>query len=224
MRLLIFISLLFCALLSVESYAQPTFKGGTQALNQFLTDNIVYPEYSRQNCIPATIKVSFRIDSAGNVGDATVVDGPGIDLDDEAVRVVKMTSAKWDIPAGYNANSTIIIPIRFVPDNTRCINATEASIALAINNYRAQQELQNAVTNYYKNKHAGKADPAKEGQILALKKQLGFDDDFISDMLEQASQKLKQGDQSGACEDWNFIRNIGSSRAEPFIFKYCGSK
>ncbi|NCD69226.1 energy transducer TonB [Mucilaginibacter agri] len=209
-------------MLSVKSYAQPSFKGGTEAFNQFLTNNIVYPEYSRQNCIPATIKVSFKIDSAGNVNNATVVDGPGIDLDDEAIRVVKLTSGKWTLPLGYNPTTSVIIPIRFVPDNTRCINVTEASITLAINNYKAQQELQNAVTNYYKNKQAGKADPAKEGQILVLKKQLGYDDDFISDMLEQAGQKLKQGDQSGACEDWNFIRNIGSSRADSFIFKYCG--
>ena len=51
----------------------------------------------------------------------------------------------------------------------------------AIDNYKSQEELQNAVTNYYKNKFLGKANPDDEPEILDLKKQLGYDDDFIND-------------------------------------------
>jgi TonB family protein len=221
MRLRSFILLVFIIAGILKADAQPEFKGGPQALDRFLTDNIVYPEYSRQNCIPGTIKVKFRLDSLGKVSEASVLDGLGIDLDDEAVRVIKMTSGKWQLPARYNANSNIVLPIRFVPDNARCTNATNASINAAIASYQSQQELQNAVTNYYKNKYIGKADTTKEIQIIILKKQLGYNDEFITDVLEQANKKLKQGDKDGACEDWDFIHNIGSDRADEFIKRYC---
>ncbi len=221
MRLCLFILSAFILSASIKADAQPEFKGGSQALDRFLANNIVYPEYSRQNCIPGTIKVKFRLDSLGKVSEASAIDGLGIDLDDEAVRVIKMTSGKWQLPAHYNINSNIVLPIRFVPDNARCTNATNASINIAIANYQSRQELQNAVTNYYKNKYIGKADTSKETQIIILKKQLGYDDDFIADVLEQASKKLKQGDKDGACEDWDFVHNIGSDRADEFIKRYC---
>jgi len=223
MRLRLFILLAFIAF-ALKANAQPSFKGGAQALDRFLTDDIVYPEYSRQNCIPGTVKVRFRLDSLGKVSEASAIDGLGIDLDDEAVRVIKMTSGKWQLPANYNTNNNIVLPIRFVPDNAHCINATNASITLAIANYQSRQELQNAVTNYYKNKYIGKADTTKETRIIILKKQLGYNDDFITDVLEQANKKLKQGDKDGACEDWDFIHNIGSDRADEFIKRYCAKK
>jgi TonB family protein len=205
-----------------NSFAQqPAFKGGQDALNDFLKAKIIYPEYSRQNCISGTINVSFVIDKDGIVHDAKVQDGPGIDLDDEALRVIKLTSGQWVIPAGYNVKTNIVQPIRFDPDPARCGPANIRDMQSAIASYKAQQELENAVTNYYINKYKGKADTTKEAIIINLKKQLGYDDDFIDDLLSQANEKFKQGDKEAACHDWNFIRNIGSDKADNFIRKYC---
>jgi TonB family protein len=172
LRLYILPALIITAFIKAD--AQPQFKGGQQALDLFLANNIVYPEYSRQNCIPGAVKVKFRLDSLGKVSEASAIDGLGIDLDDEAVRVIKITSGKWQLPARYNTNSNIVLPIRFVPDNAHCTNATNASINAAIANYQSRQELQNAVTNYYKNKYTGKADTTKERQINLLKKAAGL--------------------------------------------------
>jgi hypothetical protein len=145
----------------------------------------------------------------------------GIDLDDEALRVIKLTSGRWIIPADYNENTTLVQPIRFDPEQTRCGFSKNNDMQAAIASYQARQELENAVTNYYINKYKGMADTTKESNIIALKKQLGFDDELISDLLKQANTKLKQGDKEGACTDWNFIRNIGSDKADSFIAKYC---
>lgn len=204
------------------SLAQPAFKGGANALNTFITQHIIYPEYSRQNCLGATIRVGFKLDSKGKVYDVQVQQGPGLDLDDEAVRVVKMTSYKWNVPAGYSGGNTIVLPVRFSPDYSRCTGVTQQDMSTAIASYQSRQELQNAVTNYYKNKYLGKADTTKQGEIDLLKKQLGYTDEFIADVLQQADEKLKQGDKDGACETWEFIRNIGSDKADQFLAKYCG--
>lgn len=200
--------------------AQPVFKGGQQALNSFLKEHIVYPEFAQKNCIAATIQVSFKVDASGKVSDVKAYRGPGIDLDDEAARVVRMTSGKWTLPAGQEM-ATLVLPIRFEPDYSHCGNTTKMDITEAITAYKARQELENVVTNYYENKYLGKADPSKQSYIDALKQQLEFDDELIDDVLKQANDKLKQGDAAGACTDWKFIRNIGSTRADKFIAKYC---
>jgi TonB family protein len=204
--------------------AQPVFKGGQGALEALLKSKIVYPEYSSRNCISGTVNVSFRLDKQGRVTDAKVQQGPGIDLDDEALRVIKLTSGLWVLPAAYNPTTNLVQPIRFDPDQTRCSQATTRDMQAAITDYKNRQELENAVTNYYINKYQGKADLSKEPTIIALKKQLGFDDELIDDILSKAGEKLKQQDMEGACADWNFIRNIGSDKADSFIQKYCSKK
>jgi TonB family protein len=208
----------------ITADAQPAFKGGQSALDNFLRSKIVYPEYSRQNCISGVINVNFRVDKEGNVLDAKVQNGPGIDLDDEALRVIKLTSGQWLIPKGYLTSTSLIQPIRFDANPARCGQTTASAMQAAITDYKNRQELENAVTNYYINKYQGKADMAKEATIVALKKQLGFDDELISDLLSQANEKLKQGDKDAACTDWTFIRNIGSDKADSFIDKYCSKK
>lgn len=204
----------------LSAHAQASFTGGEQALENFLKTHIVYPAFSSKNCIETTIKVSFRVDKNGKVSNVRTNDNVGIDLDDEAIRVVKLTGGKWAIPAGREAVN-YLLPIRFTPDPAHCRAATKISIAQAIATYRARKELENAVTNYYENKYAGKADTTKQSYIDALKKQLEFDDDLVDQVLEQAAKKLKQGDTEGACTDWKFIRNIGSNRADDFLARYC---
>jgi outer membrane biosynthesis protein TonB len=60
------------------AHSQPVFKGGTNALSYFLSDKIIYPEYSRQNCISGTVRVGFRLYKNGKVYDAHITDGLGL--------------------------------------------------------------------------------------------------------------------------------------------------
>jgi len=214
------LAILLLTAISLSGYSQqPAFKGGQSALDSFLSQKIVYPEYAKQNCISGTIKVGFTLDANGKVQDAKVIQGLGIDLDDEALRVIKLTSGRWVIPGNYQPTN-IIIPVHFEVDGAGC-RLSNINPGLAIANYKRQQNLEDAVTSYYKAKYLGKADTTQEAFIISLKKQLGYNDDFITDVLEQANEKLNQGDYDGACVDWTFIRNIGSNRADGFIAKYC---
>jgi TonB family protein len=213
--------LFFIAISGNALCQQPVFRAdGNTGLADFLAAKIIYPEYSRQNCIGGTVKISFKLDKDGKVYDAYVSEGMGIDLDDEALRVVKLTSGKWKIPGDYHSSS-IILPVVFQPDAGQCAAATRGQISLAIENYKVQQREQDVITAYYINKYAGKADVGNEAAIINLKKQLGFNDEYISEVLDDADQKLKQGDTAAACHDWTFIRNIGSDRADALLAKYC---
>jgi TonB family protein len=165
------------------------------------------------------VQVSFMLDEKGNVNGAKIQQGMGIDLDDEALRVIKLTSGQWTIPDNYDAGTRIVLPVKFTPDAQRCSGVHDQGTAIEA--YKNRQELEKVVTTYYKNKYLGKADTTAEARIIQLKKQLGFNDELIEDVLDQAKAKLKQGDIAGACTDWQFIRNTGSNRADKFIAKYC---
>ncbi|EHQ28240.1 energy transducer TonB [Mucilaginibacter paludis] len=200
---------------------QPQYKGGSSALNSFLAQNLVYPEYSRQNCISGTIQVSFNLDKNGKTSNVKVYKGLGIDLDDEAVRIVKLTSGNWIVPAGHDPAASIVLPIKFNAEQTHCQTFDAAGVAMAIEAYKSREALVTAVTNYYSNKYLGKADTTKEQLIISLKKQLGFDDDYADQVMQQANKKFKQGDKEGACEDWLFVKNIGSSKADKMLSVNC---
>lgn len=91
------------------------FKGGQQALMQFLSENIKWPEGEPVPDKPAMVIVSFTIGTDGSVTNTEVKRGQGEAFDAEAVRVVRLTSGKWE-PAtddGQPVASRFTIPIRF---------------------------------------------------------------------------------------------------------------
>lgn len=215
--------LMLWALLSVSPQRDevPVFKGGKRALESFISEHLIYPSYSRQNCIQGTIQVSFKLTRTGKVFDSKVQHGYGIDLDEEALRIIRLTSGRWTVPASFDTVNALIIPINFSLREYNCTGRSERDIREAINAYRAQEELTGAVTNFYEKKQNGKYSPEDEQKINQLKEQLGYDDEFVARMLKQARQKIKQGDKEGACEDLQFIRKIGSSSADKLIEENC---
>jgi Ca-activated chloride channel family protein len=75
----------------------PEFTGGQKARDAFFISNLSYPEIARENGISGTVYVSFIIDKKGNVSDVKVLRGIGGGCDEEAVRVIKLTSGKWKV-------------------------------------------------------------------------------------------------------------------------------
>lgn len=74
-----------------ESVEQmPEFIGGEEALNEFISKNITYPETAKKDGIEGRVCVKFIVSTAGQVLEPTVVEPVNPDLDAEAVRVAKM--------------------------------------------------------------------------------------------------------------------------------------
>lgn len=97
----------------VES--MPEFTGGQKAFEAFLTSNLRYPQSAKEMCIMGKVYVSFTIDKAGNVTNVKVLRGIGGGCDEEAVRVIKLTSGKWK-PGKQNGKTVQVlmtIPIKF---------------------------------------------------------------------------------------------------------------
>lgn len=200
---------------------QPAFKGGQRSLTSFIANNLIYPEYSRQNCLQGTITISFRLTKKGRVFDSQVTKGYGTDLDDEALRIIRLSSGKWIVPASHDTTDNLVLPINFSLKAAECDGNAPDVKQKAIAAYKAQQNLSLAIFNFYDNKAKGKYDPAEEGRIIMLKAQLGYDEKYINQLLKQANRKLKQGDAESACDDYHTISRLGSSKADEQIERNC---
>lgn len=216
-----FLKFLLISTFMFFSQGDPVFESNGKTLDQFLSSNMIYPSYSKQNCIQATIKVSFQLNQQGEVFNTKIKNGLGIDLDDEAIRLIKLTNGKWNIPKNHKENTEVIIPVKFSLKNYGCENQSNQSIQKAVVLYQTRQKLENVVTNYYQNKTQGKTNTDNDQQIIELKADLGFDEELVAQKLEEAKRMLKQGDQSGACKTLSFIKNIGFSNADALIAENC---
>lgn len=212
----IIVALLFLSALGVR--AQPEIKGG---LNKFMLANKVYPPYSLQNCIEGTVSISFKLNHRGEIYFSYVQKGMGTDLDDEALRLIRMSSGKWVVPAGHDTTVSIVVPVNFKLDNFGCANKSRAEIKEAIEAYQSRTALTDAILNFYKNKHSGKFTKEEENRIIALKKSLGYDDEYLAGKLDSGRKKLRQNDKQGACEDFLFIKYMGSDQADELLAEYC---
>lgn len=212
------LSFIFLILFSAVSQAQPYLKEG---LESFLKKNTVYPPFSLQNCIQGTVSVGFKLNALGEVYQSSIRSGIGVDLDDEALRLIRMTTGKWVVPENYDTAQVVVVPVSFKLSGYGCETKTSSEITQAINRYQADRGLTDAILNFYKNKFEGKAVDADESRFIALKNELGYDEEFFQEKIEQGRAKLKQNDRQGACEDFMFVKYMGSSLADDLIGKYC---
>lgn len=91
------------------------FKGGQEALMIFLGDNVKWPTGAPVSDKPVRAIVQFTVNADGTISDAKVMRKTNELFDNEAIRVVNLTSGHW-IPAQYEGKtvaSKFTIPITF---------------------------------------------------------------------------------------------------------------
>ncbi len=72
------------------------FPGGEEGLQKFIAENISYPAMALENDQQGTVNVMFVIDKSGLVKDIAILGSKkGFGLEEEAMRVIKLTSGKW---------------------------------------------------------------------------------------------------------------------------------
>lgn len=68
----------------------PTFSGGKAAYQNFIKENIVYPEQALSNKVEGTVHLAYTVDNLGEIVDVAVTKGIGNGCDEEAVRIIRM--------------------------------------------------------------------------------------------------------------------------------------
>lgn len=92
----------------------PSFPGGPQALLNYLSEHINYPEEYEEICVQGRVVITFVVEKDGSLSDITVVKSLEKAFDEEALRAVK-SMPKW-IPAMQNGEpvrAKYTVPITF---------------------------------------------------------------------------------------------------------------
>ena len=74
----------------IDETCPPQFPGGDAALISFLNENIMYPPTAAQDKVEGKVIVQFMVKKTGKIDKVKVLRSVHKDLDEEAVRVIKM--------------------------------------------------------------------------------------------------------------------------------------
>ena len=78
----------------------PTYEGGDAALLKYLRENLKYPDKTKDRGVQGRLVIGFIVEKDGSLTDVKVLRPVDIDLDAEALRVIK-GMPKW-IPGRQN--------------------------------------------------------------------------------------------------------------------------
>jgi TonB family protein len=92
----------------------PSYIGGTTAMDKYMTANLQYPESAKKKGIQGRVYVQFTINKNGNVQDAIIMRGVDPALDKEAIRVIS-TMPDWNpgTQNGKSVDSKVTMPVEF---------------------------------------------------------------------------------------------------------------
>ena len=98
----------------VSMETPPSYPGGMEKFFKFLNENFKYPEEAKKSNIQGNLLVSFIVEKDGSLTDVKVDRKLGYGIDEEAIRVMKM-SKRWNpcIQNGKPVRVKYNIPIKF---------------------------------------------------------------------------------------------------------------
>ncbi|KQB99438.1 M56 family metallopeptidase [Pedobacter sp. Hv1] len=115
--------------------APPVFPGGIQKLNSYLDKKIKYPIAALDNDVQGTVMVNFIVEKDGSLSNLKTDRKLGFGLDEEAIRVLKMS--KW-LPAiqdGKTVRVNYSIPIKFTLDQDKGENKANVIASIRLKNF-----------------------------------------------------------------------------------------
>jgi TonB family protein len=200
------------------SAQKPTIKNG---LKSFMRDRIIYPLYAQNNCIQGTVELAFKLNQHGEVTYATVTKSVGADLDEEALRLIKLSSGKWQMPPNYDTTALVRSPIKFSLEGFGCEKNTQANVGLALVEYNAQMQDIKKVISYYENKDLDVELTLNAEEVKKLIEKLAFSEGYFEKRVSIAERKILQGSLESGCQDLKFVKYMGSDKADRLLLNHC---
>ncbi|PZR40623.1 MAG: energy transducer TonB [Azospira oryzae] len=102
---------------NIETTA-PEFPGGSIALQEYISKNLIYPKKAKQKRVQGKVYVQFLVKEDGNITSIKISKGLSKECDEEVIRLIK-DSPRW-IPATEDRvpiENWMILPIEFTLRN-----------------------------------------------------------------------------------------------------------
>lgn len=114
----------------------PSYPGGMDKFYEFLAKNIKYPATAIDNEIQGNVFLNFDVEKDGSITDIKVVRKLGFGTDEEAIRVIKLSS-KW-MPGYQNGKAVRVnynVPVKFTLDANRNDKKSKAVASIRSKNF-----------------------------------------------------------------------------------------
>lgn len=124
----------------VSTVSPPIFNGGMEKLNTFLENSIKYPISALDNEVQGVVIVNFTVEKDGSLSNIKTAKKLGFGIDEEAVRVLKLTK-KWN-PAMQNGKAVTVaysIPIKFTFEQPKRASKGTIVASIRLKNYAESQ-------------------------------------------------------------------------------------
>jgi TonB family protein len=82
----------------------PSFPGGESALQQYIHNNLQYPEAAKQSGIEGKVYLTFTVGTSGRVKEIKIAKGVSKEINAEAIRLIS-NMPKWE-PGKQNGKPT----------------------------------------------------------------------------------------------------------------------
>jgi TonB family protein len=174
----------------------PQFPGGEAGVLQFLKENIKYPDDAKWNEIEGTVRISFYVDTLGNISDIKVLKSIYPSLDSEAVKAVRMMP-QWKPGTinGKKARTLYTLPVGFSLRDGTTTDFLEG-------------------VNYFK-------DGKYEKAIKYFTKSIKADKKLLDSYHNRGLCYHQMGNDEEACKDWNEAKKYGDKKIDAALEKYC---
>ena len=94
---------------------QPEYPGGPDSLQSFLKSKMTYPSQAKLNHIQGRVYAGFMVDRTGKIKDIKILSGVNEELDNEAMRVLRMMPEwKPGSAGGAAVDVQYILPVDFI--------------------------------------------------------------------------------------------------------------
>jgi TonB family protein len=120
----------------ISMSSPPLFIGGMDKLNTFLESSIVYPSDAVDNEIQGVVIVNFTVEKDGSLSNIKTDKKLGFGIDEEAIRVLKLTK-KW-YPATQNGKAVSVaysMPIKFSFEQPKKASKGTIIASIRLKNY-----------------------------------------------------------------------------------------
>jgi len=186
----------------VEGIVTIINEGKTTSIYDYLGANLEYPEQSARWFREGTEIIQFTVLANGELDDFQVISSVSSNIDSEVIRVLKSTNGMWK-PGENNGHPVAMekeIAITFQIENS--------------NHMRLAQKLYKRA-----NKKLLKDKPQKALRLFS--RALVYQPYSEPLLFARSVTRLSVGNKTGACEDWNRLKTMGSNLADEYLMQHC---
>ncbi|HKR04795.1 MAG TPA: TonB family protein [Bacteroidia bacterium] len=174
----------------------PQFPGGKDALEKYIHTNLKYPAETRNKGIEGNVYVTFTLDTLGKPFDVKLLRGLETSLDQEAISLIK-NMPNWS-PGSQNGHK---VKMQY-----------NQQIKFSLSNY-ITSNYENGIDFYNKEKY--------KKAISSFTKSIDENKNIVDSYYQRGVCQNKLGNAKEACDDWKKAKELGDTKVEAVLEKYC---